>query len=104
MFGIIWGSAIIGIILNAINLNKYKIFSMVLYLVMGWAIIFSFRTLSDSLDIGGIYLLLSGGIVYTIGAIFYGIGRKHKYMHSVFHLFVLAGSILHFFSILLYVI
>lgn len=104
MFGVIWGSAIIGIILNAINLNKYKVLSMILYVAMGWAVVFTFNPLIENLERGGVYLLLSGGIVYTIGAIFYGIGRKYKYMHSIFHFFVLAGSILHFFSILIYVI
>ena len=71
---------------------------------MGWEIIFSYNKLAAALDKGGLYLLLAGGVIYTVGAIFYGIGKKHKYMHSVFHFFVLAGSILHFFSILLYVI
>ena len=104
MFGIIWGSAIIGIILNAIDMNKFKKLSMILYIAMGWAVIFTFKPLLRSVDIAGIYLLLAGGIIYTLGAIFYGIGKKHKYMHTVFHFFVLAGSILHFFSILLYVI
>ena len=104
MFSVIWSSAILGIVLNAIDLNKYKKISMVLYIAMGWAVIFSFKPLVEALEIGGIYLLLAGGIIYTIGAIFYGIGKKYKYMHSIFHFFVLAGSILHFFSILLYVI
>ena len=104
MFGLIWGCAIIGIVLNAIDLNKYKVLSMILYIAMGWAVIFTFKPLVKSIEMGGIYLLLSGGIIYTIGAIFYGLGKKRKYMHSVFHFFVLAGSILHFFSILLYVI
>ena len=104
MFGIIWGSAIIGIIINAIDMNKFKKLSMILYIAMGWAVIFTFKPLFSSVDIAGIYLLLAGGIIYTLGAIFYGIGKKHKYMHTVFHFFVLAGSILHFFSILLYVI
>ena len=104
MFSVIWCSAILGIVLNSVNLNKYKKISMILYITMGWAVIFSFKPLIEAIEIGGIYLLLAGGIIYTIGAIFYGIGKKHKYMHSVFHFFVLAGSILHFFSILLYVI
>lgn len=104
VFGIIWGCAVIGIVLNAIDLNKFKIFSMVLYIAMGWAIVFAFKPLLANVDMSGIYLLVSGGIVYTIGAIFYGIGKNHKYMHSVFHFFVLSGSILHFFSILLYVV
>ena len=104
LFGIIWGVSILGIILNAIDLNKYKVISMILYIMMGWAIIFTFPRLLKVIDMAGIYLLVAGGIVYTIGAIFYGVGKKIKYMHSVFHFFVLAGSILHFFAILLYVI
>lgn len=104
MFSIIWGSAIIGIILNAIDLKKFKKISMILYLAMGWAVIFTFKPLLRAIDMSGIYLLLAGGIIYTVGAIFYGIGKKYKYMHSIWHFFVLAGSILHFFSILLYVI
>ena len=104
LFGIIWGVSILGIILNAIDLNKYKVISMILYIMMGWAIIFTFPRLLKFIDMAGIYLLVAGGIVYTIGAIFYGVGKKIKYMHSVFHFFVLAGSILHFFAILLYVI
>ena len=103
-FGIIWACAILGIFLNSIDLKKYKVISFLLYLGMGWEIIFSYNRLAAALDKGGLYLLLAGGVIYTVGAIFYGIGKKHKYMHSVFHFFVLAGSILHFFSILLYVI
>ena len=103
-FGIIWACAILGIVLNSIDLKKYKVISFLLYLGMGWEIIFSYNKLAAAIDKGGLYLLLAGGVIYTVGAIFYGIGKKHKYMHSVFHFFVLAGSILHFFSILLYVI
>lgn len=103
-FGIIWASAILGITLNAINLDKFKKFSMVLYLAMGWMIIFSFKYLAANLARPGLYLLLGGGITYTIGAIFYGLGKNKKYMHSVFHVFVLVASILQFFSIFFYVI
>jgi len=104
IFGIEWGCAIIGIILNSIDLKKYKIISMILYITMGWMILFSFKTLKLSMNISGIYLMLAAGALYTIGAIFYGIGKKKKYMHSIFHMFVLAASILFFFSIFLYVI
>lgn len=103
-FGIIWACAILGIVLNSIDLKKYKVISFLLYFGMGWEIVFSYNKLSSVLDKGGLYLLLAGGVIYTVGAAFYGIGKKHKYMHSIFHFFVLAGSILHFFSILLYVI
>ncbi len=104
IFGVIWGCAILGIVLNAVDMNRWKIFSMILYIAMGWAIIFTIEPLIRLIEIGGFYLLLAGGIVYTVGAIFYGIGKKYKYMHSIFHFFVLGGSILHFFSILLYVV
>ena len=103
IFGIIWAIAILGIVLNSIDIKKYKIFSMICYLVMGWCIIVRANLLPQLLGIPGFVLLLSGGIAYTIGAILYGVGKKHKYMHSVFHLFILLGSILHFLCILLYV-
>ena len=71
---------------------------------MGWMIVISFKSLHAVLPTNGLMFLLSGGIVYTIGAVLYGIGKKVKYMHSVFHLFVLGGCILQSFSILLYAI
>ena len=95
--------AILGIILNAIDLKKYKVFSMICYLGMGWAIIFKANLLPILLPLPGLVLLVAGGIAYTLGAILYGLGKKHKWMHSVFHLFILLGSLLHFFCILLYV-
>ena len=104
LFGIIWGCAVLGITLKSIDLRKYKKISTIFYLLMGWAIIFAIKPLINALDIRGIYLLVGGGIVYTIGAIFFSLGKNKKYMHSVFHIFVLVASILHFFSILLYVI
>ena len=104
LFGIIWGCAIIGVLLNSINLEKFKIISIILYLIMGWMIVISFKSLHAVLPTNGLMFLLSGGIVYTIGAVLYGICKKVKYMHSVFHLFVLGGCILQSFSILLYAI
>ena len=104
MFAIIWGTAIIGITLTAVNLNRFKKLGMILYLVMGWAIIFAFKGIIETVSKKGIFLLVLGGIIYTIGALFYGIGKKHKYMHSIFHFMVLLASVLFFFSIYLYVI
>ena len=104
LFGIIWGVAIVGIVLNSIDLKKYKIFSMICYLTMGWCVIIKGYILPELLSIPGFLLLLLGGIAYTIGAIFYGLGKKYKYMHSIFHLLIVLGSILQFFTILLYVI
>ncbi len=104
IFGIIWVMAILGIILNSIDIKKYKIFSMICYLGMGWCIIFTANLLPKLLGLQGVILLVTGGVAYTIGAILYGIGKKKKYMHSIFHLFIVLGSILHFFCILFYVI
>ena len=104
LFGIVWGMAAIGIMLNSIDIKKYKIFSMICYLIMGWCILVRAPLLPKLLGLPGFILLLSGGVAYTIGAIFYGFGKKKKYIHSVFHMFILLGSILQFFSILLYVV
>lgn len=104
IFGIIWGMAVLGIILNSIDLKKYKIFSMICYLVMGWCIIVKINLLPQLLTMSGFILLVAGGVAYTIGAVLYGVGKKHKYMHSVFHLFIVLGSLLHFLCVLLYVI
>ena len=99
IFGVIWFVAILGIILNSIDIKKFRVFSMICYLVMGWCIVFKINLLPELLGTAGFVLLLLGGLAYTIGAILYGLGKKHKYMHSVFHLFIL----LQFFTILLYV-
>ena len=104
LFGIVWGMAVIGIVLNSIDIKKYKIFSMICYLIMGWCILVKAPLLPKLLGLPGFILLLAGGVAYTIGAIFYGFGKKKKYIHSVFHMFILLGSILQFFSILLYVV
>lgn len=104
MLIIMWLSAILGIVINSINLEKFKKISMILYLVMGWMIIFSIKQIFQTLPTLGFVFLLLGGVVYTVGAIVYGVGKKIKYLHSVWHFFVLGGSVFQFFTILLYVI
>ena len=104
IFGIIWAVAVLGITLNSIDIKAYKKFSAVCYLLMGWCIVFAWKPTVVALGRGGITLLLAGGVSYTIGALFYYFFKKKKYMHSVFHLFVVIGSILHLLSILFYVI
>lgn len=104
IFSIILATTILGVTLNSINLEKYKVLSMICYLCMGWLILFAFKDIYNSINKNGFILLLSGGIVYTIGAIIFGLGKKIKYMHSVWHFFVLGGSILQFLSIYLYVV
>ena len=104
IFGIVWFAAALGIVLNSIDLQSTKIFSMICYLLMGWCIIFRFNVLLKAVETPGIVLLVLGGLAYTVGTIFYGLGKKIKYFHSVFHLLILLGSILQFFCILLYVL
>lgn len=104
IFGVIWGFAILGITLNSIDLKKYKVFSMICYLVMGWCIIVRGDLLPQLLGIPGFALLLAGGLVYTLGAVLYGVGKKKKYVHSIFHICVFLGNLLHVLCVLLYVI
>ncbi len=103
VFGVEWALAILGMTLNAIDLKKYSIFSMICYLGMGWMIILSAIISPIPLSFASLMWLLAGGIAYTIGAILYGLGKRIRYMHSIFHLFVLLGSILQFVSVLFYV-
>lgn len=104
IFGAVWGLAALGITLNAIDLKGFRVFSMICYLGMGWCIVFALKATLACLPLPGLWLLLAGGIFYTVGAVLYGLGKKKRYMHAVFHLFVLAGSILHFLLILIYVV
>ena len=103
IFGVVWAAAALGITLNAIDLKSTKVFSMICYLLMGWCIVVRFDILLQTMAKGGIIFLVAGGIAYTVGTIFYGLGKKIKYFHSIFHLFIFAGSLLHFFCILLYI-
>lgn len=104
IFGVIWGIAILGIVLNSIDLKKFKTFSMLCYLIMGWFIIIKCNLIIDSLGFGGFALLLGGGIIYTLGALLYGIGKKYKWMHSIFHICCVFGSVAHISCVLIYVI
>lgn len=97
-----WALAILAATLTAIDLRKYNIFSMICYIAMGWGIIFFLPQALQVLEKNGFLLLLSGGIAYTIGAVLYGIGAKKRWIHSVFHIFVVLGSILQFLAIYLY--
>lgn len=104
LLGCQWLLAAIAITLTAIDLKRFQIFSMVCYILMGWAIIFFLPIALKRLTYDGFILLLSGGIAYTLGAILFGIGVKVKWMHSVFHIFVVIGSVLQFFAIYLYLL
>ncbi|MCI8589605.1 MAG: hemolysin III family protein [Clostridiales bacterium] len=104
IFGIIWGFTIVGIVFNAINVDRYSIVSAIINLVTGWGILLAVVPLARVLPPLGLSLLFTGGFCYTIGAVLYALGAKKKFFHSIFHVFVLIGAILHFFSIFLYVI
>ena len=103
IFGIVWGLAILGIVLNSIDIKKHKVFSMICYLVMGWCIIFRIDVIFRSLELTGFLLFLVGGISYTIGAFLYGVGKKRKWMHSIFHIFCIIATIMQALCVLLYV-
>lgn len=99
LFGVVWAAAVLGVVLNAVNVERFKVFSMICYLAMGWVVVFAMKTLWLNLSRVGFVCLLVGGICYTVGALLYGIGKKVPYMHSIFHLFVTAGSVLHAVSV-----
>jgi len=103
IFGTIWGLAILGITLNAINLKKFIVFSVLCYLFMGWMVMFRIGRMMSVLGAPFFVLLLIGGGLYTLGVLFYVAGRKKKFMHSVFHLFVVAASICHSVAIAVFV-
>ena len=102
LFGIIWFLALTGIVLKIFFVYRFKIISTIAYVFMGWIIIFAIKPLIASLADGGIFLLVAGGLAYTLGIIFYA-WNKMPFNHTVWHLFVLAGSICHFFAVLLYI-
>ena len=104
LFGFEWTLALLAATFTAIDLKKYGIFSMICYIGMGWAIIPFCRQVIEVLTMPGFLFLLAGGIAYTIGSILYGLGKKRKWMHSIFHIFVDLGAGLQFLSVWLYAV
>lgn len=104
IMGLVWGCALIAATLTAIDLKKYAKFSMACYIGMGWCVVLAIKPTLQAVPLPGLLWLLFGGISYTVGAVLYGLGKKHRYMHSVFHIFVVAGSVLQYISILFYVL
>lgn len=104
MFGVVWAVTILAVTLNCINVDKYQLAAVLCNLIVGWGSLLIIHRLIQVCPKPGLVLLIVGGIVYSIGAILYGVGHKVKYMHSIFHFFVLAGAILHFFLIYFYVV
>jgi hemolysin III len=104
LFVIIWGLAIVGIIVDSLHKEGSRAIQMVIYLLMGWLILVAMYPLVQALAKGGLVLLVLGGVFYTSGIIFYSIDKRMKHAHGIWHLFVLAGSISHFLAMLLYVL
>ena len=102
-FGVVCALAVLATVLTAIDLQKYKAFSMICYVGMGWAILFSIRATYAFLG-GGFWLLLGGGVAYTVGILFFKLGSRIRYTHSIFHLFVLLGSIAHALCVMFFVL
>ena len=99
-----WGLALAATVLTAIDLKKYSVFSMCCYIGMGWAILPFWRQTMEVMGKSGFALLLAGGIAYTIGSVLYGLGSRRRWMHSVFHVFVVSGAVLQAISVLLYAV
>lgn len=103
LFFTVWGIAVFGVVLKLFYTGRFEIFSTLLYLLMGWLIVLDFYNLSEFIGSNGVLLFFAGGLSYTIGIIFYAI-RMIPYNHVIWHLFVLAGAVCHFFMIFFYVI
>ena len=99
---VVWRCALLAILLNVINLDRFEKYTLFLYIAMGWAVLFALKDIVAALPRGGFVLLAAGGVAYTAGIIFYKI--RVKYMHSIWHLFVTAGSLLHFLCVVMFVL
>lgn len=104
IFGLVWGCAAVGVVFAAVDHKKFAVLSMICYIGMGWCIVIAGKVALEAIPFAGLMWLLAGGIAYTIGAVIYVIGKKKRYMHSVFHIFCLIGSILQFVCIFFYII
>ncbi len=106
LLGFVWAMSILGVTLNAIDLKKYSLFSNVCYIAVGWCVLFVIKPTIQAVSWGGFWWLLSGGIAYTVGAVFYAFAAKGgpRYIHSIFHLFVLLGTILQAVCVIFYVL
>ena len=104
IFGVVWGCAAAATVFTAIDLKKYARLSMICYLAMGWCILLALRPTLATVPLSALLWILLGGIAYTVGAVLYGLGRTRRWMHAVFHGFVLLGTVLQFLGIYLYVL
>jgi len=103
IFGIVWGMTVLGILFKSFFIHRFKILSTLAYIAMGWIAIFAIKPIFQSLSEGAVFWLIVGGLAYTLGTIFYA-WKKLPFNHAIWHFFVLAGSVCHFFAVLFYVI
>lgn len=103
LFGAVWGLALVGIVFKVFTTGRFEKLSLAVYLIMGWCVLLAVKPLMAALPEGGLWLLLAGGLSYSIGTIFYR-WESLRYHHAIWHLFVLGGSVAHYFAVLLYVI
>ena len=104
MFAFVWVCCIVGAVFNSIDIHKYRILSMICYLLSGWTVVTALFVLWNIITPAGVLLLLGGGISYTVGVVFYSLGKNKKYFHTIFHVFVLLGAILMFISVYFFVL
>jgi hemolysin III len=106
LFGIVWGLAAMATTFTAIDLKKYSKLSMACYIGMGWCVLLAAKTAIEAIVLPGLLWLLGGGVSYTVGAVMYGVGKKKKlrYMHSVFHVFVILGTLMQLVCVFFYVL
>lgn len=104
LFGIVALVTTLGIVLTSIGIDKFQVLEVICHLINGWSILFGISKLLTNMGFNGVLFLILGGVVYTIGSILYGVGSKKKYMHSVFHMFCILGTLLHFIAVYFYLL
>ena len=104
LFGVVALVTTLGIVLTSIGIDKFQVLEVICHLINGWSILFGISKLLTNMSFNGVLFLILGGVVYTIGSILYGVGSKKKYMHSVFHMFCVVGTLLHFIAVYFYLL
>ena len=106
LFGIVWTAAIVALVLTAVDMMRFRVFSMIAYLAMGWCVVIRIHEVARVIGAAGMVFLVTGGVLYTVGAILYAVSKKKNmpYAHTVFHVFVLFACICHFFTVYCYVL
>jgi hemolysin III len=103
LFGVVWGLAVLGILGESLSAHRFRLIAVPIYIAMGWLVVLALKPLLTAVPLGGVLWLFGGGLFYTVGVVFYA-WRGKRYTHTVWHLFVLAGSVCHWFSVMFYVI